>query len=86
MEPYLLFTFGLTPDAESRAAVDQQVEHLFAALAPWNSGRRYLGLTEARYDPQSIFPIENYERLQSLKAKYDPTGIFQANHPIAHPA
>ena len=33
-------------------------------------------------DPRSIFPEESYDRLVRAKARYDPTGMFLANHPV----
>ena len=48
-----------------------------------DSGRRYLNFTESAVDPRSIFPTESYDRLRRAKARYDPTGMFLANHPVA---
>jgi len=81
-EPFVLFTFGLTPDAEARAAVDRQVEHLLGTIAPWDSGRRYLNFAESKMDPRSIFPAESYDRLLAARRRYDPTGLFVANHSV----
>ena len=36
----------------------------------------------ARMDPRSIFPAESCDRLQQAKARYDPTGLFLANHAV----
>ncbi len=82
-QPFVCFTFGLTFDPEALAAVDHQVDVLLEALGPWDSGRRYLNFAESRMDPRSIFPPESYERLVRAKARYDPTGLFLANHPVA---
>ena len=82
-EPFLAFTFGLTPDEASHAAVERQVRAVFEALGPWDSGRRYLNFAESRMDPRSIFPPESFERLRAAKARYDPTGLFRANHSVA---
>ena len=82
-EPFLAFTFGLTPDAEARTAVADSVAGVLASLEPWDSGRRYLNFAETRMDPRSIFPPESFERLRAAKARYDPTGLFQANHSVA---
>ena len=81
-QPFLAFTFGLAPDPESMAAVDGHVRRLLGALGPWDSGRRYLNFAESRMDPRSIFPTETYERFERVKARYDPTGMFRANHAI----
>jgi FAD/FMN-containing dehydrogenase len=81
-QPFVAFTFGLAPDADALAAVDRHVRVLLGALGPWDSGRRYLNFAESSMDPRSIFPVESYDRLQRAKARYDPTGMFMANHPI----
>jgi FAD/FMN-containing dehydrogenase len=81
-QPFILFTFGLTPDAESAMAVEQDVTRLLAAMGPWDSGRRYLNFAESRMDPRTIFPAESYDRLVRAKFRYDPTGMFIANHSI----
>ncbi len=82
-QPFVTFTFGLTPDGEARAAVERHVGLLLGALGPWDSGRRYLNFAESAVDPRSIFPTESYDRLRRAKARYDPTGMFLANHPIS---
>ena len=82
---FMMFTFGLTLDAAAHAAVEHHVELLIEALAPWDSGRRYLNFAESVVDPRSIFPPETYDRLRAVKARYDPTRMFQANHAIPAP-
>ena len=82
-QPFVAFTFGLTPDADAHAAVDRQVEILLGALAPWDSGRKYLNFAESHTDPRSIFPEESYVRFRRAKAHYDPTGLFVANHTVS---
>jgi FAD/FMN-containing dehydrogenase len=82
-QPFIFFTFGLAFDEEMAAAVHHNVELVFEAMAPWDSGRRYLNFTESRVDPRSIFPEETYDRLLAVKAAYDPEGRFAANHGIS---
>ncbi len=82
-QPFVCFTFGLTTDADVLAAVERHVERLLGVLGPWDSGRRYLNFAESRMDPRSIFPAESYDRLRRAKARYDPTGMFLANHAVA---
>jgi FAD/FMN-containing dehydrogenase len=84
-QPFLLFTFGLAADAEMKAAVEQNVEHLIERLAPWDSGRRYLNFVESRVDTRLLFPEESYDRLREIRGRYDPRGIFVANHSIPPP-
>ncbi len=81
-QSFLVFTFGLALDPEMAAAAEQHVELLLRALAPWDSGRRYLNFTESSVDPRRLFPEESYDRLCEIKARYDPDGLFVANHSL----
>jgi FAD/FMN-containing dehydrogenase len=81
-QPFVCFTFGLGFDAAMLEAVDAHVHRLLEGLAPWDSGRRYLNFAESPMDPRSIYPVESYDRLVAAKARYDPTGVFLANHPV----
>ena len=81
-QPFVCFTFGIAPDAEAVAVMDHHAAALLGAMGPWDSGRRYLNFAETRVDPRSIFPPESYDRFRQVKARYDPAGMFRANHPI----
>ncbi|HZQ02895.1 MAG TPA: FAD-binding protein [Gaiellaceae bacterium] len=78
--PYTTMSFGLTPDAESEAAVLRDLARLYRALAPWDAGSRYLNFTESPVDARLLFPAPSYERLCAVRARYDPRGLFRANH------
>jgi FAD/FMN-containing dehydrogenase len=80
--PFTTLTFGLAPDAATRAEVARQLLRLHAELAPWDSGMRYLNFAESAMDVATIYPRASYERLCALKARYDPTHLFLANHPL----
>jgi FAD/FMN-containing dehydrogenase len=84
-QPFLFFTFGLAFDPELHAAVEEHTGRVFAAIAPWNSGKRYMNFTEVRADTRTMFSDEAYERLLAVKAAYDPDERFLANHPIPAP-
>jgi hypothetical protein len=81
-QPFVLFTFGIAGDAETKVAVDHHVDLLLERLEPWNSGRRYLNFTESQADPRTIFPETSWQRLQQTKAIFDPDEMFLANHCI----
>ena len=81
-QSFLLFTFGFAADADMKAAVEQSVEHLLRRIAPWDSGRRYLNFVESQVDARSLFPEASYERLREIRSRYDPRGMFVANHSI----
>jgi FAD/FMN-containing dehydrogenase len=81
-QPFIAFTFGLAPDAAALEAVDRHVKLVLGSLGPWDSGRRYLNFAESRMDPRSIFPTESYDRLVRARTRYDPNGMFVANHAV----
>jgi hypothetical protein len=81
-QPFIAFTFGLAPDPATLTLVDGHVRRLLGGLGPWDSGRRYLNFAESAMDPRSIFPPETYDRFEQVKARYDPTGMFRANHAL----
>jgi FAD/FMN-containing dehydrogenase len=84
-QPFILFTFGFAADAGMKAAVEGSVEHMLERFSAWDSGRRYLNFTESRVDARTLYPEASYERLRELKARYDPQGMFVANHAIPLP-
>lgn len=79
---YLVFGGGLAADDASRRAVHAQVERLRQALAPYDTGRRYLNFAERRTDPAHFYAPDAYLRLRVVKAATDPQNVFRANHPI----
>jgi FAD/FMN-containing dehydrogenase len=81
-QAFILFAFGFAANAEMKAAADQGIEDLLRRLAPWDSGRRYLNFVESRVDPQLLFPEASYDRLREIRSRYDPRGMFVANHSI----
>src|SRR5581483_11818296 len=81
--PYTTMSFGLAPTAEAGVDVLRDLDALYRVLAPWDAGARYLNFTESPVDARVLFPAESYERLCEVKARYDPEGLFRANHCLA---
>ena len=81
-QPFVAFTFGLAFDGDMLVAVRDHAQRVLTALAPWDSGRRYLNFAETRVDSRTIYPEATFERLLAAKARYDPTNMFRANHPL----
>jgi len=81
-QPFVLFTFGLAFDPEMLIAVEDHAQRILEAMAPWDSGRRYLNFTETRVDPRTIYPEATFDRLLAVKQRYDPNDMFRANHPV----
>jgi FAD/FMN-containing dehydrogenase len=80
-QPFVLFTFGLTSDPESSAAVDRHVREILERMRPWDSGMRYLNFTESTVDPRSIYG-RGTDRLREIRARVDPGALFLPNHPV----
>jgi hypothetical protein len=81
--PYVMFAVGMTPTRELRQVVENQIDGIKQALAPWNANHAYLNFAERAVDSRTLYPHEyTYRRLQLIKAKYDPADMIQSNHPI----
>ena len=80
---YILFAVGIAPDAETFAAIGERADAVMDALAPWQTGRRYLNLVERPADAAKGYEPDAYTRLTRIRADYDPDGLFQANHVVA---
>jgi len=80
--PFVMFAVGITPTPELHAAAEAHVRHVQSALAPWDAGRAYLNFTERKTDSRIFYQEETYSRLRKVKARYDPSEVFKANHQI----
>jgi hypothetical protein len=76
------------PAASIRAVPNRElqtvarVDHVIAAMDPWDAARRYLNFTERPSDAGAFFPEGTLRRLQAVKGAYDPADVFRANHPV----
>ena len=52
------------------------------ALAPWDSGARYLNFEEGNVDARVFFDEDTWRLLRTLRTEWDPAGLFLANHEI----
>jgi hypothetical protein len=69
-------------DENSRRDSHERLVALNRALAPYDTGRRYLNFTDERTDPARFFAPQAYRRLRAVRAAADPDALFRANHPI----
>jgi FAD/FMN-containing dehydrogenase len=79
---WVVFAVGLAMTPEMGTAVDEAVDRVKAALAPWESERSYLNFAERPVDSARLYTPETYRRLRKIRAAYDPGELFLANHPI----
>jgi FAD/FMN-containing dehydrogenase len=84
--PFVLFGFALgAPDHADalRAELDRVVD----GLAPWAAERNmvnFLSPDEATTpeDVRSVYGAERFDRLATVKRRYDPANVFRFNHNI----
>ena len=60
-------------------------EQIFAAtdaMAPWANGRQYLNFAESAIDASAGYRADVWARLTAIRAQWDPTGVFRANHEV----
>jgi Berberine and berberine like len=78
-----MYAVGGTPTAELASIVVDQVSGVKHALSAWSAPYGHLNFSERRLDSRKFYASEyTYRRLQSIKARYDPSDVIQANHPI----
>jgi FAD/FMN-containing dehydrogenase len=79
---WVMFAVGMAITPEMGAAVDEAVDRVRAALAPWESERSYLNFAERPTDSARLYTPETYRRLRRIRAVYDPGELFLPNHQI----
>ena len=79
---YLMFAVGGVFTPEAYGEVVRQAEGVAQALAPWDSGTRYLNFEEGDVDAQVFFDADTWRLLRALRTEWDPQGLFLANHEI----
>jgi FAD/FMN-containing dehydrogenase len=78
---YMIFAAGFaTPDAA--AAVAEQAQAVKDALAPWHAGYDYYNFRETPAAASAVVPAASYQRLQKIKASYDPDQMIISAHPV----
>jgi FAD/FMN-containing dehydrogenase len=79
---YGLFSVGMAPTPEAKAAVETHAQTVKEAMGPWQGGHMYMNFTETSQDPSAFWQPEAYDRLRRIKADVDPTNLIRSNHPV----
>ena len=80
---FVLELVSITPTPEITTATVAECAEAVLAFTPWASGSAYLNFADGgSVDPKVGYGEDAWIRLQELRAKYDPNGVFIANHPI----
>jgi FAD/FMN-containing dehydrogenase len=76
-----MFAVGIAFDDAAAKAIEERVDALLGVLAPYAAGH-YANFVETRFAFAETFGTERWERLQRVRADYDPARTMQANHAI----
>ena len=79
---FLTFGVGMVMNPEMGAAVHRHQDAVAKALARWDSGVKFANFVDVPTDPRTCYPPETFDRLQQVKARYDPGDLFRAAPPI----
>jgi FAD/FMN-containing dehydrogenase len=79
---FLTLGVGMVMSPDMAPAIKAQLDLVSDALDPWDSGVTYANFVDVPIDTRTCYPPETFDRLQEVKARYDPDGLFRANHPI----
>jgi len=78
---FAMFAVGMAPTPEAERVIQDAADRVTASLVPYRSGH-YSNFTEDQGSSGRFFCDEIWDRLRAVKAAYDPTNLFRANHPI----
>jgi FAD/FMN-containing dehydrogenase len=76
-----MFALGVEPEPHMRAEVLSAVADVKAALAPHRAGD-YPNFVEQPADASTFFAPETWERLRTVKSRYDADDLLLGNHHI----
>jgi hypothetical protein len=79
---YAMFAVGFAPTPEQANVVRASVRALKDALTTWHAGYDYYNFVETPADAEVVLPPGSHERLQRIKATYDPDQTIISAHPV----
>ncbi len=80
---FAIYSVGMAGDPDGAAATKAHVKKISEALQPWSATSRYLNFVDVPAPAALSFDEDTFARLQSVKGRYDPDGVFRANHEVA---
>ncbi|MEV0565083.1 FAD-binding oxidoreductase [Dactylosporangium sp. NPDC050588] len=79
---FALYTAGIAATPAIGAAAVRDAARVVSAMAPWSTGAQLLNFVEGPTSVRSAYPPAVWDRLRSIRAAVDPSGLFVANHAI----
>jgi FAD/FMN-containing dehydrogenase len=84
---FSLFIIAAIGAPEDGIAAVKYADTVLEQLAPWSTGGKYLNFLSkdaaGEEGTRAAYSGVDYERLQTIKATYDPANLFRLNHNIA---
>lgn len=77
---FQLFAAAMAPTPEMAAAGHAHADRLVSQMQPWAARQQYLNFTERQVDASTGYDEHSWLRLRELPARFDPDGLFVANH------
>jgi len=77
---YLLYGIGAVMSPEVGTAIGGVLDRVEERMGPWTTDHCLLAFAEQRDDLRSCLPAAVADRLEQVKADYDPDGLILANH------
>src|SRR5262249_35261635 len=81
-QAFLTLGVGMVMDPGMAAAINAHLDRVADAFEPWDSGVKFANFVDVPIDTRACYPPDTFDRLQQIKARYDPQDLFRANHPI----
>jgi FAD/FMN-containing dehydrogenase len=79
---YVMHAAGFTPTPELAAAVRGHAQAIKDALVPWHARYDYYNFVDTPAPASAVLPPASYQRLQKIKATYDPDQVIISAHPV----
>ena len=79
---YAMFAVGFAPTPEQADVVRASVRAVKDALTEWHAGYDYYNFVETPAEGEVVLPLASYQRLQQIKATYDPDQTIISAHPV----
>jgi FAD/FMN-containing dehydrogenase len=77
---FQLFGVAIAPTPEMAAAGHAHASRLVSTMRPWHARQQYLNFVEKAVDTSTGYDEYSWLRLRELPARFDPDGLFVANH------
>jgi len=78
---FYMFAVGALMDPALAPTIGEQLEQATGCLKPYEAGR-YFNFSDWPETGSAFFEPEALSRLRTIKAKWDPDGLFQSPHPV----